>query len=162
MMNEVLHPFIDKNVAICYMDNILVFTETLDEHHKAVHEILLTLRQHKLFLKPEKCSFEKSSVHYLGLIISRGSVAMDPVKVHGITDWPTPQKVKDVQLFLGFVNFYHWFILNFANIACPLHALTHKKWCWLWGDTKQKAFDVLKTAVTLVPTLVFPSKSGAF
>ena len=84
MMNDILRCFIDRNVAICYMDNILVFTKTLEEHRRVVHEILSTLCQHKLFLKPEKCVFEKSSVNYLGLVISEGCVSMDPVKVKGV------------------------------------------------------------------------------
>ena len=126
MMNDILRRFIDKNVAICYMDNILVFTETLKEHRSVVRDILLTLRRHKLFLKPEKCMFEKSSVNYLGLVISRGCVSMDPVKVRGVSEWPPPKKVKDVQSFLGFVNFYHQFIKNFAEIARPLHAVDGK------------------------------------
>ena len=106
MMNNILHPFIDRNVAICYMDDILVFTSTLNEHHQVVCEILKTLRLHCLFLQPEKCKFEKKSVEYLGLIISKDCTAMDPVKVHGVTEWPQPTKVKEVQSFLGFVNFY--------------------------------------------------------
>lgn len=94
MMNDVLRPFINKNVAI--------------------------LRHHKLFLKPEKCMFEKSSVNYLGLVISRGCVSMDPVKVRGVSDWPPPKKVKEVQSFLGFVNLKsvtgHW---HFPQITDP-------------------------------------------
>ena len=89
-MNDVIRHFIDRNVAICYMDNILVFTETLEEHRRVVCEILSTLHQHKLFLKPEKCIFEKSSVNYLGLVISKGCMSMDPVKVKGVSEWPPP------------------------------------------------------------------------
>ncbi len=89
-------------------------------------------------------------------------VAMDPVKVQGVTDWPQPVKVKDVQSFIGFVNFYQRFIHNFSKIACPLHALTHKLKDWSWGAAKQQAFDALKSAVTSALTLTFLSKSGPF
>src|SRR5260221_9022234 len=85
---------------------------------------------------------------------------MDPVKVQGVTDWPQPMKVKDVQSFIGFMNFYQRFIHNFSKIACPLHTLTQKLRDWLWGAAEQQAFDVLKSAVTSAPTLAFPSKSG--
>ena len=149
-------------MVICYMDNILVFTETLKEHRSMVWDILLTLRHHKLFLKPEKCMFEKSSVNYLGLVISRGCMSMDPVKVCGVFDWPLPKKVKDVQLFLGFMNFYCRFIRDFAEIARPLHALTHKKHSWFWGKDEDAAFNALKSAVTSAPTLAFPSECGPF
>src|SRR5258708_2272532 len=85
---------------------------------------------------------------------------MDPVKVQGVMDWLQPVKVKDVQSFIGFVNFYQRFICNFSEIACPLHALTHKSKDWSWGAAKQQAFDVLKSAVTSALMLAFPSKSG--
>src|SRR5260221_1064733 len=87
---------------------------------------------------------------------------MDPVKVQGVTDWPQPVKVKDVQSFIGFVNFYQRFIHDFSKIAHPLHMLTWKSKDWSWGAAKQQAFDVLKSAVTSAPTLTFPSKSGPF
>src|SRR5258707_12621126 len=87
---------------------------------------------------------------------------MDPVKVQGVTDWPQPTKVKDVQSFIGFVKSYRRFIRNFPKIACPLHALTRKLKNWSWGTAEQQAFDALKNAVTSAPTLVFPSKSGLF
>src|SRR5258706_12068018 len=71
-------------------------------------------------------------------------------------------KVKEVQSFLGFVNFYQKFIHNFSNVACPLYALTHKTQQWVWGSPEQKAFDALKKAVTSAPILTFPSQSSCF
>src|SRR5258708_1475549 len=122
-------------------------------------EMLQTLHSYKLFLQPEKCKFEHQEVDYLGLVISKDHIAMDPVKVQGVMDWPQPVKVKDVQSFIGFVNFY---ICNFSKIAHPLHALTCKLKDWTWGVAKQQAFDVLKSAITSTPMLTFPSKSGPF
>src|SRR5260221_1514006 len=87
---------------------------------------------------------------------------MDPVKAQGVTDWPQPAKVKDVQSFIGFVNFYQRFICNFTEIAHPFHALTDKSKDWSWGVAEQQAFDALKSTVTSAPTLAFPSKSGPF
>ena len=77
------------------------------------------LQQHNLFLKLEKCEFEKSSVEYLGVIVSHNSIKMDPVKVAGVAEWPVPSNRKEVQLFLGFTNFYQRFIEGFSHIACP-------------------------------------------
>ena len=74
----------------------------------------------------KKCDFEKTEVEYLGLIISHGQMGMDPVKIQGVSIWPSPTCVKEVQSFLGFVNFYRRFILDFAGIARPLHDLTKK------------------------------------
>src|SRR5258708_9495333 len=87
---------------------------------------------------------------------------MDPVKVQGVTDWPQLTKVKDVQSFIGFVNFYRRFIRNFSEITCPLHVLTRKSKNWLWGAAEQQAFDALKNAITSAPTLAFPSNSILF
>ena len=87
---------------------------------------------------------------------------MDPVKVQGVTEWPVPTRLKEVQSFLGFVNFYQRFIKSFSNIAQPLHALTRKSQTWVWGLTHQHAFETLKTAVTSTPVLTFPSDHGKF
>src|SRR5258705_1972809 len=87
---------------------------------------------------------------------------MDPVKVQGVTDWLQPAKVKDVQSFIGFMNFYRRFIRNFSEITRPLHMLTRKSKNWLWGAAEQQAFDALKNTVTSTPMLAFPSKSGLF
>src|SRR6266436_6846539 len=90
------------------------------------------------------------------------TVVMDPIKVQGVTDWPQLTKVKDVQSFIGFVNFYQRFIWNFSKITCPLHMLTWKLKDWLWGTAEQQAFDTLKNAITSAPMLTFPSRSGLF
>src|SRR5258708_26744715 len=81
---------------------------------------------------------------------------MDPIKVQGVMDWPQPMKVKDIQSFIGFVN---W---NFSEITCPLHALTWKLKDWSWGAAEQQAFNVLKNTITSTPMLTFPSRSGLF
>src|SRR5258708_6374591 len=162
MMNDILCPFINRNEAICYMDDILIYSASLTDHRRITQEILQTLHSYKLFLQPEKCKFKHQEVDYLGLVISKDHVAMDPVKVQGVTDWPQPAKVKDVQSFIGFMNFYQRFIHNFSEIACPLHVLTWKLKDWSWGAAEQQAFDVLKSTVTSTPTLAFPSKSGPF
>src|SRR5258708_4549256 len=128
MMNDILCPFIDRNEAVCYMDDILIYSTSLSDHRR----------------------------------ITQDHIAMDPIKVQGVTDWPQPMKVKDVQSFIGFVNFYRRFIWNFSKITCPLHVLTRKLKNWSWGAAEQQAFDVLKNAVTSTPTLAFPSKSSLF
>src|SRR5258706_119495 len=144
------------------MDDILVYSHTLSDHQQIVRQVLTTLCKQRLFLKPEKCKFEQKEVEYLRLVISKDHVAMDPTKVHRVTEWPTPMKVKEVQSFLGFVNFYRKFICNFSNVTCPLYALTCKTQQWVWGSPEQKAFDALKKAVTSAPVLTFPSQSGCF
>ena len=84
MMNDIFHDLITEGVVCVYLDNILIFTKTLEEHHRVTHLVLECLREYKLFLKPEKCEFERTRIEYLGLIISEGQVEMDPVKVAGV------------------------------------------------------------------------------
>src|SRR5260221_7666682 len=144
------------------MDDILIYSCTLSNHWWIIHQVLTTLWKQRLFLKPEKCKFEQKEVEYLRLVISKDHVAMDPTKVCGVMEWLTPMKVKEVQSFLGFVNFYQKFIHDFSDIACPLYALTRKTQQWVWGSPEQEAFNALKKAVTSAPILTFPSQSGHF
>jgi len=126
MMNDVFRDLIFAGKMLIYLDDILIFTKTLEEHHQIVHQVLFTLRRHKLYLKPEKCDFMQTGIKYLSLIISQNQVCMDPVKTCGILDWPTPTCKRDLQSFLGFINFYRHFICDFVTIAKPLSALTGK------------------------------------
>jgi hypothetical protein len=88
MMNEIFQNLISEGVVVVYMNDILIFTETLEQHREITRRVLEILRRHKLFLKPAKCEFEKTKVEYLGLVISQNSVEMDLVKVAGVADWP--------------------------------------------------------------------------
>lgn len=104
-----------------YMDNILVFSKTFKEHRETVHEVLQILWENKLYLKPEKCDFEKTKINYLGVIIWKGHMKMDPVEVQVVVEWPEPECKKEIQSFLGFCNFYQWFLQDYEHIAnCSL------------------------------------------
>jgi hypothetical protein len=157
MMNDLFMELIDNCVVIVFMDDILIFTETLDHHRKVVKQVLQILADNKLYLKAEKCEFERLKIEYLGLIISQGKIEMDPVKIEGVSKWPAPSNVKQVQSFLGFVNFYRRFIQDFAYIAKPLHELTKKDTPWSWTEKHRNAFEALKQKVTSQPILVFPN-----
>ena len=105
MMNDIFIELIDDQVVIVYMDDILIFTETLEHHREVVSKVLELLEKNKLYLKAEKCEFEKEKIEYLGLIISQGRIEMDPVKMEGVSKWSEPSNVKEVQSFIGFCNF---------------------------------------------------------
>jgi len=116
-MDDIFEDLITEGVVVVYLDNILIFTEMLEEHRAVTRQVMELLEKHKLYLRPDKCEFEKTTVEYLGVIISHNSVAMDPVKVSGVVEWPAPMKKKEVQSFLGFTNFYRRLIKDFSEHA---------------------------------------------
>jgi hypothetical protein len=157
MMDEIFQEEIAQGWLRIYMDDAIIATEDDEEEHtKKVHHFLTKLATHNLFLKPEKCRFYQKEVEYLGVIIGQGKVKMDPVKVEGIANWPTPSTVKEVRSFLGFCNFYRAFIPRFSHTARPLNDLTKKSRQWSWGDEEEKAFQALKKACTTYPVLRTP------
>jgi len=117
MMNNVFRTVIAEEVVIVYLDDILIFTKTEEEHEQVVQRVLEILTEHKLFLCPEKCEFHRKQIEYLRLVILENKVAMDPVKVAGVYEWPVPENWTDVQAFIGFINFYRYFIQDFSTIA---------------------------------------------
>ena len=106
MMNTLFKDLIDTGKVVIYMDDILIFTESIEEHRELVAKVLQRLADNDLYAKPEKCVFEAESVEFLGMIVSHNTVSMDAVKVVGVVNWPVPRSVKEVQSFLGFGNFY--------------------------------------------------------
>jgi len=162
MMDDIFEDLISEGVVVVYLDDILIFTETLDEHRRITHRILELLEKHKLYLHADKCEFEKTTVEYLGVIISHNSVVMDPVKIAGIAEWPTPTNKKEVQSFLGFTNFYRRFIKDFSEHARPLFDLTRNNCVWRWKASEQSAFDKLKGSVTSAPVLISPDLTKPF
>ena len=139
--------------VIVYIDDILIFMKTEEGHDKIVMEVLCRLKENDLFVKPEKCFFKVWEVGMLSLIIGPDGIKMDPKKVEVITAWPIPTKVKEVQSFLGLVNFYRHFVNNFSKVAKPLHELTHKDMEWKWTDKCQDAFEKLKNIFISQPIL---------
>ena len=145
------------------MDDIAIATRTCDsDHTAAVSDILQPAADHDLYFKPEKCIFHAPRIHYLGVILEKGVTSMDPVKIAAITDWPTPNKVKDIHSFLGFCNFYCAFIRGFASIAKPLNTLTRKGVDWVWTSEHQQAFENLKARVLREPILAHPELDQQF
>lgn len=162
MMNDIFQDLIMQGVVCMYIDDILIYTRTCEEHHRIARIVMEHLREHKLYLRLDKCEFERTRIEYLGLIISEGKAEMDPVKVAGVAEWPEPTNKKQVQSFLGFTNFYRWFIRDFSHHAQPLFDLTGKNAPWVWGEAQQTAFDDLKHAITSQPILTFADDSRPF
>jgi hypothetical protein len=153
-MNETFREFLDKFLVI-YLDDFLVYSNSLKEHKIHVRQILERLREAGLYLKPSKCQFHAEEVEFLGFIIGKNGVAMDPGKVDSITSWPTPKSVHDIRMFLGLANFYRRFIKDFSKLAAPMTSLLKKEnnKNFRWTESAQAAFDKLRTAFTTAPIL---------
>ena len=150
VMDVIFEDLISEGVVVVYLDDILIFTKTLDEHWRVAWQVMELLQKHNLSLKPEKCEFKKSSIEYLGVVVSHNSVKMDPAKVARVLEWPTPSNKKEVQSFLGFTNFYRRFIEGFSHIARPLCDLTKNKLEFKWSSDDKSHLTLLKTESLLL------------
>jgi len=161
MMNTIFREEINSGKVIIYMDDVLIFTETLEEHRRIVEKVLAKFSDNQLFLNPDKCTFEANEIEYLGLIVSQNQVWMDPVKVEAVREWPAPKNKKEVQQFLGFVNFYRRFIEGYSRIAKPLTELTGNSE-WRWEQRQADAFNDIRSRVSSAPILVMPYDEGKY
>ena len=162
MMDDIFDDLIRTNKIIVYLDDILIFSKTIEEHRQIVREVLERIRKNKLYLKLEKCKFEQTTVDFLGVIVGNGEIRMDPIKTTAIREWTTPKTVKEVRSFMQFCNFYWTFIPNFADITVPFNKLTKKNVKFEWGDRQQKAFDKLKEIIARDTTLLLSVPGARF
>nr|CAD1834599.1 unnamed protein product [Ananas comosus var. bracteatus] len=161
LMNKLFHPYLDCFVIV-YLDDIVVYSNTLEEHVEHLRTIFQVLRENQLFVKREKCSFAKEEVHFLGHWIGRGQLHMDQQKVRAICEWEAPTTVSELRSFLGLVNYYRRFIAGYSARAAPLTDLLKKTQSWDWTPRCAKAFEDLKRAVTEDPVLRLPDCSCPF
>ena len=161
LMHSVLHGLVNK-VCLIYLDDIIVFGKSSQEHLDNLKLVLDRLGEAGLKIKPKKCTLMCKEVAYLGHIISPEGISPNPKKVQTVLDWPVPRTVKEVQSFLGFTNYYRRFIKNFSQIARPLHALTKKSVPFSWSDAEQTAFNTLKHLTATSPVLQHPDYSKRF
>jgi len=151
-MNDVFSDLLDGCVVV-YLDDILIYSDDITQHRSHIKEVLKRLRKAGLYVKAEKCEFHSDSVKYLGYVLSPAGLTMSNAKVKTIQEWPEPKKVKDIQSFLGFANFYRRFIFNYSDIVIPLTRLTRKDTPWNFDENCKKAFNTLKQAFTTAPIL---------
>lgn len=161
LVNDVLRDFLNQFVFV-FLDDILIFSPTLEMHRYHVRQVLQRLHENQLFVKAEKCDFHKESVSFLGFVISPGAIEMDPNKVKAVSEWPTPTSRRELQQFLGFANFYRRFIRNFSSLTSPLSALTSSKCTFKWNCEADMAFSKLKSLFTSAPILSIPDPSAQF
>jgi hypothetical protein len=156
MMNEIFQDLITEGVISVYLNDILIFSNSLEEHHQITHLVLDCMCEHKLYPWPEKCEFERTKIEYLSIIILHNKVEMDPVKIARVAEWPTPSSKKKVQSFVGFINPYRRFIPGFSHHMHALFDLTMKDVRFIWGLPQEDSFMKLKKLITLAPVLVLP------
>ncbi len=148
--------------VIVYLDDILIFSDNLEEHIQHVNTVLARLEEHSLCAKISKCKFYPTSIPYLGFVIDGDGIRMDSSKIDSIVNWPTLTSTVEVQSFLGLVNFYRRFISNMSTLAHPLHQLSVKEKDFLWDDTCEAAFKKLKASIAESVVLKHPDRSLPF
>ncbi len=163
---------LNLNWCIVYIDDIIIFSDTPEEHLKRLEAVFAKLAAAGLKLKPSKCEFFKKEITYLGHLISKDGVATDPKKIDAITKWPVPKTVNEVRTFLGFAGYYRRYIKGFSRIARPITNLTRglestssrmaKKTMVDWGEDEQEAFQKLKDCFLTAPILAFPDHNLPF
>ena len=146
-MHALFHDWLDEFVIV-YLDDILVYSPTQEEHTRQVLRVLQRLNDNQWYCKLKKCEFAQTSIEYLGHIISKGTIAIDPEKMKAVQEWPVPFKnLTEVQSFLSLVGYYRKFIPHFSHIAKPLHEFSHKDKAFIWENKHTEAVDKLKNAV---------------
>ena len=140
--------------VLVYLDDVIVFSETFEEHLDKLKEVFQRLRDANLTLKTQKCTFAATQVKVLGHIVNNNSIRPDPEKLGAIRDFPRPKTVRQLQSFLGLANYYRKFIANFSKLAHPLHKLLSKNFKFKWDTEQEDAFNVLKNKLCESPVLV--------
>jgi len=129
-MNDLFRDMINKGDVATFINNVLVATKTEKGYDEIVEEVLRRLEENNLYVKPKKCVWKVREIGFLGVIMGLEEFRMEKEKVEGVTNWPMPQCVKDVQKFLELANYYWRFVKDFAKIAKPLHQLVRKEEKW--------------------------------
>jgi hypothetical protein len=160
LMNHVFHPFLHHFVLV-FFDDILIYSKTWQAHLTHVDQVLHLLSKHKLFLKQSKCAFGISEVEYLGHIVGKDGVRVDPKKIEAMQNWPHPKTLKSMHGFLGLMGYYHKFVQNYGKIVAPLTTLL-KNNAFSWTPTTDQSFQALKEAMCTTPVLALPDFTKTF
>lgn len=153
-MDSVLHPYLGKFIVF-FLDDILIYSHSEEEHCEHLRLIFELLCAHKLYAKENKCEFFKTEIHYLGHIITKGGIMMDPEKLEAILHWPHPMNLEELQIFLGLLaGFYHKYIKDYAKLSVLMtDQLKNQGQNFNWGENQQCNFDRLKVAIVFAPIL---------
>jgi ribonuclease HI len=161
LMNKEFMEYLEKFVVV-FIDDILIFSKTKEEHEKHLRLVLEKLRSNQLYAKFNKCDFWLTEVTFLGHIISAGGVSVDPSKVRDVLNWIPPTTASEIQSFLGLVGYYRWFIKDFSKIAKPMTKLLEKNKAFEWTTKCQASFEELRKRLTSAQVLVLPDLTKKF
>ncbi|KAL6223465.1 hypothetical protein ACLB2K_006852 [Fragaria x ananassa] len=153
LMNHMFSPYLDVFVVV-FIHDILIYSKTLEDHDRHLRIVLHVLREAKLFAKLGKCEFWKEEVKFLGHVVSKEGILVDPSKVEAVLNWSRPTTPTEIRSFLGLAGYYLRFIEGFSSIASSLTKLTKKNAKFVWTDECEKAFEELKTRLTTTLVLV--------
>ncbi|MCO5586422.1 hypothetical protein L7F22_040362 [Adiantum nelumboides] len=160
MMERIFRPH--RNFTGVFFDDVIIYSKTIEEHKEHLKVTFQALRDNKLYVNQKKSEFFLQEIQYLGHIISKNGIRMDPAKLEVIKDWPNPRNLHEVRSFIGMCAYYRRFIEKFSLIAGPLHDLTKKNVKYVWTKKRQQAFDTLKQKLISQPVLALPDLSKPF
>jgi hypothetical protein len=152
LMNSVLRDYLDKFVIV-FLDEIMVYSKSEEEHEKHLRMVLQVLRDHQLYAKLSKCSFYQEKIHYLGHIISKYGIFVDPEYIEAIRESSAPKNVKEVISFMVLVVYYRRFIIGFSRIAHPITSLQRKEKKFQWMKDCERSFHRLNQLLSSAPIL---------
>ena len=149
-------------ICVPYLDDIIIFSSTPEEHLERLRLVFQRLRAHNLKVNPDKCDFFRMKVQFLGHVVSKDGLEVDPSKVEAVQKFPVPRSQTEVKSFLGLASYYRRFVPKFAEIARPLHKASETSLKFEWTPEAQDAFESLKLKLTSTPILAFPCLKEPF
>ena len=161
LMNKVFQQYLDRFIIV-FIDDILVYSKSKEEHGRHLTLVLRKLREHHLYAKFSKCQFWLKEVPFLGYVISAQGIQVDSQKVAAMENWEQPRTVTEVRSFLGLAGYYRRFVQDFSILALPLTRLTRKNIKFEWDENCEQSFQQLKYSLTHAPILTLPDDNGNF
>ena len=161
LMHRVFQPYLDQFFVV-FLDNILNYSPSEEEHEDHLRVILQLLRDHQLYAKFSKCEFWLTEVRFLGNVVLASGLSVDPEKVEAMMSWERSKSVFEIRIILGLAGYYKRFIEDFSGLAEPMTRLTRKEVKFEWNDRCEKAFQELKRRLTSAPILIVPERGQGY
>ena len=161
LMNGIFKPYLDLFVIV-FIDDILIYSKSKEEHEDHLRMVLEMLREKKLYAKFSKCESWLDLVSFLGHVVSKDGVMVDPSKIETVKNWVRPTNVSEIRSFVGLASYYRRFVKGFSSFASQLTNLTKKNVPFVWSDECEESFQKLKTLLTTAPILTLPVEGKNF